>query len=185
MSASHGCSQKAYEQRKTGYKFLSGITSLSAFAATSFAIGDAQKNREGKKLLDDTKVFLMAVTGATVGILSFLTVSPDCVVKEKNKNIHFWYIQETTSQSALTFRAKERKQLLKNLLINTSLATILSILTKDQQNKEAIYMAGGFPLVIAGIQSLFINDDDLVKTGVTIIKTPERFSPGIAFIKIF
>ncbi len=89
MSASHGCSQKAYEQRKTGYKFLSGITSLSAFAATSFAIGDAQKNREGKKLLDDTKVFLMAVTGATVGILSFLTVSPDCVVKEKNKNIHF------------------------------------------------------------------------------------------------
>ncbi len=46
-------------------------------------------------------------------------------------------------------------------------------------------MAGGFPLVIAGIQSLFINDDDLVKTGVTIIKTPERFSPGIAFIKIF
>ncbi len=183
MSAPPICSAEGQKQRETGYRFLPGVTGTSTIFGTILAIRGVEERRDGKAFTTDAKMFLMGVSGLTIGIIASLAPDQRCVVREKGSRNH---LPDLNQETALHYRKDQRKHILKNLAISTGYMALLSGLTKGESNRNAIYVLGGVPLIMAGVQTLFINDDDLAQgASVTLLKNNDRLVPGIAWYANF
>lgn len=179
MSAPATCSQQTFDYRQTGYKYLLPLSSLSIFTATALTAKDMKENQTGEDFTDELSRYFVMVAGSVVGIVSWLDASSYCRVTEKKTN---WKkLPEMTKKQGLEYRENQRRIIRKNLLINTSMIGLFSVLSKNDSTKNSLYLAAGIPLVVAGVQSYFLNDDDLKSTSMTFFESKGSFVPGIAF----
>ncbi len=131
-------------------------------------------------------MFAIGVTGAVLGIFTFLSSNVDCVVRDRVKSDNERYLDDLGNEQTLEFRQGNRKLIRRNIAINTGFISLLSLFNNvENDTKKNLYIAGAVPLILGGIQTLFLNDKDLMPVTVNLYQLNQSIVSAVTLILDF